>query len=276
MERHARYTFVGVFVLGMFMAGAIFILWLAKPGSTLTDKYLISFTGNVTGLAEGSVVRHHGIKVGSVASVRFNPDTHVVDVMIRVARGTPVKADTVARLEVQGITGVPYIQLKGDTPGSPRLVPAKGKSYATIRSERSTLQSLMEDVPKVLKETVMLMKKVSALFSDENQGAIRKTLAHIEKLTGSLAGESDALRQTLDDMRAGARSFASMAGQVDALISENRRPLRDFTATGLYELTQFLTEARALVRSLSRLTTKLESDPARFLFGDTQKGVEVQ
>jgi hypothetical protein len=34
-------------------------------------------------------------------------------------------------------------------------------------------------------------------------------------------------------------------------------------------------EARTLVASLTRLAYQLERDPARFLFGDQQKGFEV-
>ncbi|MBO6781878.1 MAG: MCE family protein, partial [Alphaproteobacteria bacterium] len=52
-------------------------------------------------------------------------------------------------------------------------------------------------------------------------------------------------------------------------------PLRDFTGEGLYELTNFMVEARALIDSLERVTTQVERDPARFLFGNQQQGYET-
>jgi hypothetical protein len=37
-----------------------------------------------------------------------------------------------------------------------------------------------------------------------------------------------------------------------------------------------MAEARVLVAALSRLVDQIERDPARFLFGDRQQGVEVK
>ena len=60
------------------------------------------------------------------------------------------------------------------------------------------------------------------------------------------------------------------------MISENRQPIADFSASGLYEFSQFIAEARVLVDTMNRLSTQIERDPARFFFGDTQKGFETQ
>ena len=67
-----------------------------------------------------------------------------------------------------------------------------------------------------------------------------------------------------------------VSNQIEALIEENRGPLRDFTSEGLYELTNFLTEARALIGGLNRVTTQVERDPARFIFGNQQQGYETR
>ncbi len=65
-----------------------------------------------------------------------------------------------------------------------------------------------------------------------------------------------------------------MSDQVAALVRENREPIRNFTGEGLFELTNFLSEARILIDGLERVTTQVERDPARFLFGDRQEGYE--
>jgi phospholipid/cholesterol/gamma-HCH transport system substrate-binding protein len=64
--------------------------------------------------------------------------------------------------------------------------------------------------------------------------------------------------------------------QLTALIEENREPLANFTSAGLYEFTQLIAEARVLVSGLARISGQLERDPARFLFGDQQRGVGVR
>jgi phospholipid/cholesterol/gamma-HCH transport system substrate-binding protein len=63
---------------------------------------------------------------------------------------------------------------------------------------------------------------------------------------------------------------------MQAVVNENRPALRDFSQSGLYEFTQFISEARTLIMNLSRLSSQLERDPAQFLFGNQQKGFEAR
>ena len=57
-------------------------------------------------------------------------------------------------------------------------------------------------------------------------------------------------------------------------ISVELKSLKDFADSGIYELISFLAEARALAATLQRVATQLERDPARFLFGDANKGFQ--
>ena len=82
------------------------------------------------------------------------------------------------------------------------------------------------------------------------------------------------LRPVVGDLQTGVTSFSAMTTSVNKLVDENRRPLRDFSATGLYEFSLFISEARDLIKALTRISTRLEDDPARFLFGDSQKGYQ--
>ena len=66
------------------------------------------------------------------------------------------------------------------------------------------------------------------------------------------------------------------SAEIEKLVADTRTPLRDFSQTGLYELNQFLAEARVLIAALTRIAANLERDPARYLFGDQQKGFEAK
>ena len=92
---------------------------------------------------------------------------------------------------------------------------------------------------------------------------------------GSLATVQNDVASMIGSFQGAAEGIESMASQVEGLVSENREPLRDFTATGLYELANLLTEARQLITNLNRVTIEVERDPARFLFGDPQEGYEA-
>ena len=87
---------------------------------------------------------------------------------------------------------------------------------------------------------------------------------------GGEAGEA------VKKMQQAADGFARVSRQLEGLIADNRQGISDFSGTGLYEFTQLMIEARVLVESLTRVSQQLERDPARFLFGDRQKGFEIE
>lgn len=78
------------------------------------------------------------------------------------------------------------------------------------------------------------------------------------------------------DARKASDRIAAAAEEAELLIAENRAPISHFANSGLYEFTQLLAEMRVLTESLTRITTQIERDPARFFFGDAQKGFEVE
>ena len=104
-------------------------------------------------------------------------------------------------------------------------------------------------------------------------------LNSIERMAGSIEGTvtnaNTKIIKLIDDLQKTAVAFSGMANEFQQLAAENRKPLREFTNQGLYELTTLLTEARGLLVGLNRVTTEVERDPARFLFGNQQQGYET-
>jgi phospholipid/cholesterol/gamma-HCH transport system substrate-binding protein len=97
---------------------------------------------------------------------------------------------------------------------------------------------------------------------------------------GPLAGKASTafanMQAAMEQFGNTSKSFAAVADQLEATVKENRGPLRDFSSTGLNELTQFLNEARVLVASMTRISSQIERDPARFLLGDRSQGFQPQ
>jgi phospholipid/cholesterol/gamma-HCH transport system substrate-binding protein len=103
---------------------------------------------------------------------------------------------------------------------------------------------------------------------------MRGAMAALRQLTESLNGEFD---QTMVAARGTAESLTGLSNELTAMVEENRAPVRDFTSVGLYELSLLVNELRTLTGSLTRLTDKVENDPARFFFGDDLgQGVELR
>lgn len=285
-------------------------------GSQTSAYYTIRFGDDVTGLSVGGPVRYRGVQVGNVTDIRIDPDNPTfVRVTIQVSPDTPVVTDTVASLEAQGITGVLYVLLKGGTLGAERMKVTDLTPYPEIPSAPGKFEALLASAPALLEHATQLVDRVSLMFSDENQKAISETLnnlqtitttfadskegvgqalqsisgaadeisamasqvrelaANLDKQVGGLAGAS---QKTLQDLHKLTTSFEGAADEIHDLIAENRRPINDFAESGLYELTQMASEIRTLIATLTRISAQFERDPARFLFGDRQKGYETQ
>ncbi len=342
METKANYLAVGAFVLVVIAGLFGFVLWLGKGEiDREVDRYTVYFRGSVSGLTDSSTVRYRGVPVGAVSDIRIDPDnSEQVRVTIEVKRDTPVKEDSVASLELQGITGLVNVQLGGGGADSPRLEPKPGEELAVIAAAPSKLEALFEDLPQALARFTYMVERATFLLSDDNLAAISDTLTNFNVLTGTLAASStqfeslandvavsaaevrqtaeevnilvrelrarvptlvdnasatlvagegalnavgasvDALteetRLTLRAVRESARTLVLTAEKLNGMVDENRAALRDFSSEGLYELSQFLVEARALVDSLTRVSDRFESDPAGFLFGNAQAGYETR
>ena len=278
--------------------------------------YMSYFTGSVTGLQIGSPVRYRGVPVGSVSDIRIDPtDVERVRVMMDIVHGTPIKTDTNSTLGLQGITGVAYIELTGGTRESEPLTALDDGQVPVIPSKKSGIQQVLATAPELLERAVAISERLALILDDRNVQSVSDTLANLSKLTGTLANSSGqierliadsqttftALREAADgvteltgglnskigplatgaqdvvtDVQKTVRSFNRIASQLELVVDENRDSIRDFSSGGLYELSQFIAEGRVLISALTRLSGLIERDPARFFFGDNQKGFEAK
>lgn len=332
METRANHVLVGSFVLVMILGLVGFVLWLGKI--KLDEEvvlFRIHFDGSVTGLKEGNPVRYRGIPVGAVEGIRINPDNvEQVEVIIHVPVDTPIKGDTEASLEFQGITGVAYVQISGGSHSAADLTPEAGQDMAIIPSRPSQLEQVIESAPELINRFIVLVEKANQLLSEANQKSIASTLENVSALTASFSDRSGEIEQVMGDAtatigelrgtihslnlmaeelrgevgdiavnanltliaarhsftaltpalveaRKAAKSVAALADDLELVVAENRRPIQDFSGTGLYDASQLITELRTMVSNLSRLMERVESDPARFFFGDTTTtGVDIK
>jgi phospholipid/cholesterol/gamma-HCH transport system substrate-binding protein len=204
MEIRASYVIVGAVVLALLAGLAAFSLWLVEAGVDRdVARYEIAFVGSVSGLPEGGQVMYRGIPVGRVGEIRIDPaNIENVLVLVEIDRDTPIKKDTVATLEFQGLTGIAYVQLRGGTQESARLDPDAAQP-PRIPSRPSALERVFESTPELLARAVAVVDRVSLLLADKNLEAIAGTLHNVEKLTAVLAersGGADALLTGAADM----------------------------------------------------------------------------
>ncbi len=91
----------------------------------------------------------------------------LVQVDVRLRKDTPVKTDTKASLRLKGITGAVYVELDGGSPAAPSLASATPEGQVPeIPYEKSSIATLEEQLPSVLKKFSALEDKAGKVISD--------------------------------------------------------------------------------------------------------------
>jgi len=309
MEREANYAAVGAFVLIVALLGALFVYWYSDTREHREyNRYEIYFTGSVSGLANGGAVRYLGVGVGRVYDMRVDPrDSSRVEVIVDIDSRTPISANTVAELNLQGITGLLYIDLLEDR-SNKRIAPAvPGLKYPVIRSAPSRFDVFLAGLPELVAAAGTLVQRASSLLSDDNLAAVATTLGNLRKASATLpqtlhdlnaliaelrgAGaeltaaahsahgviEASApdMRATVQRMHTIADNLSDLSVQLDKLIAENRQDVRAFTRTGLPEIERFVREGRAAAQDIRALASSLRENPAQLLYEPQPRGVEI-
>ncbi|WP_026606908.1 ABC-type transport auxiliary lipoprotein family protein [Methylocapsa acidiphila] len=183
METRARYILIGLFVFVASLAGFGFVYWLHATGG-LGERaiYRVRFENTVSGLRPGAGVSFNGIRVGEVTDLHLRADNpSQVIVTIAVALGTPIRADTEARIEVQGLMGSPSIALSGGSPNLPPMTAAPGAPPLLVAAPNAG-----QDLAQAARETLARIDKILA----ENSDPLHETIANLDTFSGALARNS--------------------------------------------------------------------------------------
>jgi phospholipid/cholesterol/gamma-HCH transport system substrate-binding protein len=309
MEKNANYALVGTASLVLFVGLVIFVIWLARLQFNRDyDTYDILFQGPVRGLSQGGEVHFNGIKVGDVTRIaldRTNPSRVIA--RARVTSDVPIRVDSFATLEPQGITGVNYVQITAGTPSKPLLkTTVPHNEIPVIRSQRSALSDLLEGGGTVLTHTIEALDRVNRVLSDQNIKNVSAMVADTQAFTGELR-ERKALiadaQKALQDIDASAQQITKLsadandmlngdgrralknaadaaeeaketAAETKALVAKLQAPTTDFATNGLPQVTQSVIELQRAAQSLQRLLNDIQSNPSGAL-GKTS-GAEIK
>jgi phospholipid/cholesterol/gamma-HCH transport system substrate-binding protein len=168
METDKHYFLEGLFIIGFSVAAAFFFVWLSTSGHRDDVLYRIHFTESVSGLNVGDPVKFHGVDVGTVKAMALDPnDPRRVEVDVKLRKEAPVKTDTKASLKLKGITGVVFIELNGGSPGAQTVLAAtpEGK-IPEIASEKSSLASVLDQLPKVIEKFSAIEDQTKKVVTD--------------------------------------------------------------------------------------------------------------
>jgi phospholipid/cholesterol/gamma-HCH transport system substrate-binding protein len=243
METRAPYTLIGLFVVAAIGAVFGFVYWLNNAGGFRERAiYRVRYENTVSGMLIGSAVLFNGIRVGEVTELKLDPENpRQVTATVAVAAGTPVRADTMASIDFQGLTGVAVVTLSGGKPDSPRLAAGGGE-------------------PPLI---------VADPLAGQNLTQAARTA--LQRLDGILADNSTAIKNTMANLSTFSDALARNAQKVDSIVAGIERMTGGSSATSpgaIYDLTA----ADAFPPLGRKLNAQLSiGDPSAVLMLDTQK-----
>lgn len=273
MEEKINFAVVGIFVL-VLSAGLIGgVLWFSSGKSyrTVYDVYLTYMKESVSGLNLNAAVRYRGVEVGRVQKIALAPgNVELVQLTLAIEQGTPVKVDTVAVIQTQGLTGLAYVELTGGGRDSPWLQKQADEEYPVIKAEPSLVRRLDTAITALLANLNRASENFNALMDEDNRRAVRNTLADIEVLSRTLAARSAAIDSSLANLSQTMENTARLSNelaQAGASANSTLDNVREFTNETLPEVHQLVIELRGLTGSLRHFSDRLEQNPNVLLYG---------
>lgn len=314
METKAHHVLVGLFAVSLIIAGIFFSLWMAKVSFDEEYAYYdIVFDGPVRGLRESAEVRFNGIQVGEVTELGLDEQSRVI-ARIRVLAQTPVRVDSFAQLEPQGLTGLAYLLISGGSPDAQRLQSPANRPPPRIFARRAQLDGLVEGSEDVLDAAQIALIRLSALLSEQNVEEVSETLINLREITDRLSEEgaliedaraavqqietaavdisaaAEALQQfstttetflvndltpAVNETQLAAMAVNQAAVDTNSLVLAVAPAIEDFADTGLNDLTRTASNLQRLSEALERVAAEVENNPGAFIAGAPRETIEV-
>lgn len=218
METRANYALIGLFTLAVVAAAFGFVYWFSggDRGQARQDVRIV-FSGSVSGLSKGSVVLFNGLRVGEVTDISLLPeDPRRVVSVVQVDKATPIRTDTRARLEYQGLTGVAQIALVGGEPSAPPLQPGPGQPLPTIFADQSDFQDLISTARTIAQKASDVLEKVDRLIGD-NEASVGRTVQNVERFSQALSDNAPGIDKLLSQVGAAAERIGPLAEKLEVL-----------------------------------------------------------
>lgn len=272
---------VGLAILGLFVVA---LTGIGFRGGE--DAYRVRFK-SVAGLENGSVVRLGGLKVGRVESVGISKeDSRMMEALIRVDAGTPIRENSKVQVTSVGITGSMFLSITLGTPDSPLRKPGAvitGQEAASFQDVINKAQGVaskldhvlegldvtaaqvFEDLRKlvanargkitsIISTADRVVSRVESVLSEKNEQNIRRFLASLadaaDKLEGNIGPAAKELQITLQRAR---RSLDRVDRAADSFGT-----LSDNSSGFVTELKKRLAAADRLLARYDRVGEELE------------------
>lgn len=215
--------------------------------------------GSATGLRRGGPVNFDGVPAGQILSVKLDSPRRIV-ALVMLDNTAPIRKDTVAGIEFQGLTGVAAISLIGGAPSAPP-VPLDADGIPILTADLSDAESIVDTLHSVDRTIV------------SNAPAIKDGLRTLENYTADLrtkGEEIDSVMAKVDSAFVGFdKAVTKIEGVVPGFVDGKADELFE-KIQGLHELADtmrkksasYLEDIRRSLLDVSEAANKMSGTPA--------------
>lgn len=262
METRANHIVIGLFVLLVAGSAFGFVYWMKKYSESGSSRaYYILFDGSVGGLSQASEVLFNGIRVGRVRQLNiYAKDTRKVRVEVTVRGDTPIRANSRAQIEHQGLTGLAVVQITAGSLDSPMLAAASSDKIPVIKSDPAASASLLQAAPEALSNANALFVRLNNMIAN-NEDSIRKTVQNVESFSATLSANKNDVAEIIKNAKELSARFNRISDKFETAVDS----VTSFATT---DSESFLQQAQSAAASMRRLAVKLEES-----VGDSADGV---
>lgn len=157
--------------------------------------------GSAAGLRKGGPVNFDGVQAGQIVSVTLDSPRRIV-VLVQLDKSAPIRQDTTAGIEFQGLTGIAAVSLVGGAPAAPP-VPRDGDGVPVLNADLRDQETMVESVHNADK------------FITSNEAAVKETLHSIEAASETLKSKSETVDAAIDQAEDIFKGFDRFVTRVD-------------------------------------------------------------
>ncbi len=306
MGNKINYTLIGLFFVLVVSALGIAAWWLGGYGKKADDyrSYFIKTTSLPSGIKKDSAVKFIGVDAGSVKDIRFADEKEaLIELELSVRKDIPIRTDSTASAEIQGITGIGYLNISRGSMDSP-LFDKNEKAY--IGLEAGFFDKIGDRAEYITQNLESTFKNINKFLSDENAAKFSSILVSVDEamkkinagnldMNATIANANEVLvnaNLTLNELKKALKnasstlefinSFTTKAADAAQELKNLQTAISEKIKSGEYDVKDALNtlsdETERTLLSFQKLISdfrntlfRLEDDPYEFFFKDTQK-----
>jgi phospholipid/cholesterol/gamma-HCH transport system substrate-binding protein len=210
--------------------------------------------GSASGLRRGGPVNFDGVPAGQIVSIKLDNPRKIV-ALVMLDNSAPIRQDTVAGIEFQGLTGIAAISLIGGAP-SASPVPLDVDGIPVLTADLSDAASIVDTLHTVDRIIV------------SNQAAIKDTLRSFENYTADLRAKGEEIDAVMDKADKAFASFDNAVTKIENVVPgfsdgkadelfDKGKGLRELADTMKKKSATFIEDGRKTLLDISEAANKM-------------------